>query len=253
MNTDDLGPHKVDTGDGFAIRSRKPEPAINAPGVVLALCAVMIAIHVLLEFVGADLANRIILTLAFLPARYLSASELGGMLLPGGEVTRVTSFVSYALLHGSWAHMLINMVWMLAFGSVAARRLGTGRFLVLSMIAAAVAAAFSLGLSWGTDAVLVGASGAIAGQLAVAVRLIFAHGGTLMTSLRKDLSLVPPEPLLALFTNRSAIIFIAIWLSVDMISAGSGLMTDARIAWEAHLGGFLTGLLLFGFLDPKKI
>ncbi|MGI9513553.1 MAG: rhomboid family intramembrane serine protease [Anderseniella sp.] len=231
---------------------RTPPPAINAPGVVLLLAGTLLVIHAGLQLVGSDTYNRVLLTLAFLPVRFQTLTELGGQLLPGGEIARVTSFFTYALLHGSWMHLVMNMVWMLAFGSVAARRLGTARFIGLSMLAAGVAAAFSLVLNWGTGAILVGASGAIAGQMAVAVRLIFAHGGTLMTSLRKDLSLVPPEPLLRLFTNRSAVIFIGIWLGVDMLSASSGLLSDARIAWEAHLGGFLTGLMVFGWLDPAR-
>lgn len=231
---------------------RTPPPAINAPGVVLLLAGTLLVIHAVLQLVGSDTYNRVVLTLAFLPVRFQTLTELGGQLLPGGEIARVTSFFTYALLHGSWMHLVMNMVWMLAFGSVAARRLGAARFIGLSMLAAGVAAAFSLVLNWGTGAILVGASGAIAGQMAVAVRLIFAHGGTLMTSLRKDLSLVPPEPLFRLFTNRSAVIFIVIWLGVDMLSASSGLLSDARIAWEAHLGGFLTGLLVFGWLDPAR-
>jgi len=238
---------------------RRPAPAINAPGVVIVLAGIMFLIHLGLEFASYDFANRTILTLAFSPARFLSPTELalvwpelGGRSLPGGEIARVTSFFSYAVLHGSWAHLVMNMVWMLAFGSVAARRLGPARFIVLSMLAAGVAAAFSMVLTWGTGAILVGASGAIAGQMAVAVRLIFAHGGTLSSSLRKDLSQVPPEPLRLLFTNKSAVVFIAVWLGVDMLTASSGVLTDARIAWEAHLGGFLTGLLVFGWIDPAK-
>ncbi len=231
---------------------RTPPPAINAPGVVLLLAGTILVIHAGLQLVDSDTHNRIVLTLAFLPARFQTLSELGGQLLPGGEIARITSFFSYALLHGSWTHLVINMVWMLAFGSVAARRLGAARFIGLSMLAAGVAAAFSMVMNWGTGAILVGASGAIAGQMAVAVRLIFAHGGTLMTSLRKDISLVPPESLPRLFTNRSAVIFMAIWFGVDMLSASSGLMGGARIAWEAHLGGFLTGLLVFGWLDPAR-
>lgn len=231
---------------------RTRPPMINAPGVVLLLAGAMLVIHACLQLVGSDTYNRAVLTLAFIPARFQTLTEFGGQLLPGGEIARVTSFFSYALLHGSWTHLVMNMVWMLAFGSVAARRLGAARFIGLSMLAAGVAAAFSMVLNWGTGAILVGASGAIAGQMAVAVRLIFAHGGTLMTSLRKDLSMVPPEPLLRLFTNRSAVVFMAIWFGVDMFTASSGLMGDARIAWEAHLGGFLTGLLVFGWLDPAR-
>ena len=241
----------ADEAEELNIR-RAPPPAINAPGVVLALAGLLLVIHAGLQLAGSDIRDRVVLALAFLPVRFLSLPELGGQLPPGGELARVTSFFTYALVHGSWTHLVINMVWMLAFGSVAARRLGAARFIGLSMLAAGVAAAFSMVLNWGTLAVLVGASGAIAGQMAVAVRLIFAHGGTLMSSLRKDLSLVPPEPLLRLFTNRSAVIFIVIWMGVDMLSASSGLLSGARIAWEAHLGGFLTGLLVFGWLDPAR-
>lgn len=234
-------------------RSRdKQPPVVNAPNVVLLLSAVLLAMHCWLQLVSDEFATRVIMTLAFVPMRFQVMPEFGGQLLPGGEIARVTSFFSYALLHGSWTHLAMNMVWMLAFGSVAARRLGPARFIALSLLAAGVAAAFSLALSWGTGAILVGASGAIAGQMAVAVRLIFAHGGTLSSSLRKDLSLVPPEPLLRLFTNGSAVVFIVIWLGLDMLSASSGLLSDARIAWEAHLGGFLTGLLVFGWLDPAR-
>ncbi len=237
--------------DGSRIRDNPP-PTINAPTIVLLLCAVLLVVHSVMQLVSDNFEHRVILTLAFLPQRFETLPELGGQLLPGGQIARVTSFFSYALLHGSWTHLAMNMVWMLAFGSVAARRLGTARFIGLSLLAAAVAAAFSMALTWGTNAILVGASGAISGQMAVAVRLIFAHGGTLTSSLRKDLSLVPPEPLLRLFTNKSAVIFIVIWLGVDMLSASSGLLTGARIAWEAHLGGFLTGLLVFGWFDPAR-
>ena len=252
MNADEFGAGEVAASDASGIRQPRRQPIINAPSVVMVLCAVLIIVHVALQLASDKLANQIILALAFMPARFLSAPELGGVLLPGGEVTRVTSFVSYALLHGSWMHLFMNVIWMLAFGSVAARRLGASRFMILSMVAAAVAAMFSLVVGWGTDSILVGASGAISGQMAVAVRLIFAHGGTLTTGLRRDLSLVPPEPLAKLFTNPAALTFLAIWLGIDLISASSGLLTDARVAWEAHLGGFLAGLLMFGLVDPKK-
>ena len=242
---------RSDDLDASDVRRARP-PAINAPGVVLLLAGTLLLIHAGLQLVGSDTYNRVLLTLAFLPVRFQTLTEIGGQLLPGGEIARVTSFFTYALLHGSWTHLVMNMVWMLAFGSVAARRLGPARFIGLSMLAAGVAAAFSMVMNWGTGAILVGASGAIAGQMAVAVRLIFAHGGTLMSSLRKDLSLVPPEPLPRLFPNRSAVVFIVVWLGVDMLFASSGLLSGARIAWEAHLGGFLTGLLVFGWLDPAR-
>ena len=68
----------------------------------------------------------------------------------------------------------------------------------------------------------------------------------------RDVSQLPPEPLARLFTNRAAVTFLVIWLTIDILFANSGLMTDGRVAWEAHLGGFLTGLLGFAMFDPLR-
>jgi membrane associated rhomboid family serine protease len=223
-------------------------PMINAPAVVIWLALGFLAMHLLIQYLPTQTANQVIMTLAFIPLRYIE----GGEALPGGQLARVTSFVSYGLLHGDWMHLAMNSFWMLAFGSVAARRLKAVRFVLFSALAAAVAACFSLALSWGESLILVGASGAIAGQMAIAIRLIFAHGDTLRTSMMRDVSQVPPEPLLRLFTNRSAVTFLVVWLSIDILFANSGLLAEGRVAWEAHLGGFLTGLLGFALFDPQR-
>ena len=231
-------------GNGFDADDR-PAPIFNAPSVVVWLAGAFLAVHLVFQAAGDQFANWLLLVLAFIPLRLVE----GGAALPGGELARVTQFVSYAVVHGDWMHLAMNSFWMLAFGSVAARRLGSMRFLLFSALAAAVAAAFSLAVNWGQELVLVGASGAIAGQMAIAVRLIFAHGGSLRTIMQRDVSMAPPEPLLKLFTNRSAVIFLVIWLGLDIFTASSGMLSEARIAWEAHLGGFLTGLLAFPLFD----
>ena len=225
--------------------AHKAAPVFNAPSVVVWLTGAFLAVHLAFQFAGDQFANWLLLLLAFIPLRLVE----GGAALPGGEVARITQFVSYAFVHGDWMHLAMNSFWMLAFGSVAARRLGTVRFLVFSALAAAVAASFSLAFNWGQEMVLVGASGAIAGQMAIAVRLIFAHGGTLRTVMQRDVSQAPPEPLSKLFTNRSAVTFLVIWLGLDILTASTGVLSEGRIAWEAHLGGFLTGLLAFPLFD----
>lgn len=236
-------------GPGYASEpgAAVPEPLFNAPPVVLWLAGTFLVVHLVIQFAGDQLANWLLLALAFIPVRLME----GGEGLPGGEVARVTQFVSYGFVHGDWMHLAMNSFWMLAFGSVAARRLGAVNFLGFSALAAVVAASFSLALNWGQELVLVGASGAIAGQMAIAVRLIFAHGGTLRTIMQRDVSQAPPEPLIRLFSNRSAVIFLVIWLGIDVLTAGSGILTEGRIAWEAHLGGFLTGLLAFPLFDSR--
>ena len=62
----------------------------------------------------------LLLALAFIPARYSGAA----LELPGGYLTAVTSFVTYMVVHAGWVHLVVNLVWMLAFGSAVARRVG---------------------------------------------------------------------------------------------------------------------------------
>ena len=232
---------------------RNNPPMFNAPRVVVALIGVFIAVQVLLQLVSPALNERIFLTLAFIPLRYVPHVAQYGT-IPGGPGAAVWSFVTHALVHGGWLHLGINSVWMLAFGSVLARRLGTWRFLVFSSAAAACGAAVFLLINWGQLAVVVGASGAISGQMAGSVRLIFALPGGLRSIGSSDLGLVRPLTLIETFTNRGALIFLAVWL---VAALGTGWFNvnpggpHQAIAWEAHVGGFIAGLLLFGLLDRR--
>ena len=229
------------------------QPMLNAPAVILGLVVLLVAVHFAQGFMTPDQALDFLLSMAFIPARYMSVAAVGEMSIPGGEGARLWSFLSYAFVHASWSHVLVNCFWMLAFGSVAARRLGGRRFLVLSAIAAVAAALASLALNWGTPAVVVGASGAIAGQMAVAVRLIFSQGRTLREAFGRRLDRVVPDPLPVLLRNPAALTFLAIWLGMDLMVSMSGLAEfGGRIAWEAHAAGFAAGFMSFGFVDPDK-
>ena len=64
---------------------------------------------------------------------------------------------------------------------------------------------------------------------------------------------VPAEPLTAIFTNRRTLAFVLVWFAVNLLFGLTGGViagVDGPIAWEAHIGGFLAGLLLFPLLDP---
>jgi membrane associated rhomboid family serine protease len=89
--------------------------------------------------------------------------------MPGGAGADAWTFVSYALLHGSWIHLGVNIAWMVAFGTPVLRRFGTVRFLVLSLVAAMAAAVLHLATHWGEFIPMIGASGAISGQMGAAV------------------------------------------------------------------------------------
>lgn len=101
--------------------------------------------------------------------------QLVRLLLADGGV-RLWTLLSYGLLHGSWLHLASNGLWLAAFGSPVARRLGPGRFLnllALSTIGGALLHWWSRDL----DVLpLVGASAGISGATAAAIRFVFAPG-----------------------------------------------------------------------------
>nr|WP_306267446.1 rhomboid family intramembrane serine protease [Pararhizobium sp. IMCC3301] len=225
--------------------------AINAPNIIIALIALIIGIHAGLGLLSEQAFFDLFVRFSFIPARY--STDLN---LPGSPYSEWISPVSYALLHGDWVHVLTNSIWMLAFGSALAWRFGTARFLLFSVLCAIAGAGAHFLANPGSVAPTIGASAAISGHMAAVGRFAFSSGGPLTRSpLQRKPSdfMQPAEPISVLLRNRSALIFIGIWFAVNLLfgltGAGFGGQ-DVRIAWEAHLGGFLAGLLLFPLLDP---
>lgn len=233
---------------------QQPEPIFNVPAVIVALLASFVAVHLVRLFSSPATDDWIILRFAFSAARYGTVPALQGQVLPGGNGAMVWTFFSHMFLHGSWPHLLINGLWMLAFGSIVARRLGAIRFLLFSLVTAAFGALGHLLAYWGQFALMIGASGAISGQMAGAVRLMFSLPGGLANLQGGDFTGVRVLSLWQLLRATGALMFIGVWLLINFVVGISGIGTGesiSRIAWEAHLGGFLSGLLLFALFDRR--
>jgi membrane associated rhomboid family serine protease len=234
----------------------KREPLFNVPTVVVVLMVVLALIHgVRTTFLDEDQDIWLLLYLAFIPARYDTSLVLGGV-LPGGIGADVWTFVTYSLLHGSWMHLTVNGVWLLAFGSAVARRFGAMRFLAFFAVTAAAGAAMHLLTQAGSQAPMIGASASISGAMAAAMRFAFQRGGPL-GALRSDDDAafkVPAIPLTGVLSDARVLVFLAVWFGINILfGLGSQSITggDEVVAWQAHIGGFLAGLLLFSWFDPK--
>ncbi len=239
-----------------ADRSAQTTAPINAPWIVVVLIFVFVAVHLLRTSLNEDDLVWFILAFAFTPARYAPPANLLDLAFPGGALGDVWTFVSHMFLHGDWTHLVINCLWMLIFGSVVARRLGPLRFVVFSGLAAAIGAAANLVAYWGSFSVLVGASGAISGQMAASVRLMFAGHGSLAELNRPEVTYLPALTVRQTFANRRAMMFIMVWLGINLVfgAVGIGVSEDIkRIAWEAHAGGFMGGLVLFSWFDRRSM
>jgi membrane associated rhomboid family serine protease len=230
------------------------EPILNVPAVVVALLALLGVVHLLLAFVlSTEDTNYFLLLFAFIPARY-SAAALGGAVLPGGWGADIWTFATYALIHADLSHLIFNAVWLLAFGTPVARRFGTPRFLAFLAIAAAAGAAAHLATHFGEKLVMIGASAAISGAMAAAIRFVFVRGGPLgLFGRHADAYRLPAVPLMVSLRDPRVLAFLLAWFGTNLLfGLGSFVMPGVphAIAWEAHIGGFLVGLLAFAAFDP---
>jgi len=228
------------------------QPVFNLPPVVSALIALMLAIHAgRVFFLDADGDLQIILAFAFIPIRETSPDVFADLVAVGNG-PRVWSFLSYAFLHGDWGHVLINSVWLAAFGSPLARRFGVGRFLLYSAAGAIAGAAIHLAIYPSSPVPVVGASAAISALMAGASRFVFQAAGPMWALGGFDAYRRPAAPLTEIVRDRRVMAFLGGWCGINRIfglTGGAGLANGA-VAWDAHVGGFLAGLLLFRLFDP---
>ncbi len=226
------------------------EPMFNVPRAVVVSAAVMIGVQLVRGLLPDEINITVLLTLAFIPARYSGAAAE----LPGGYITAVTSFVTYMVVHGGWAHLLVNVLWMLAFGTAVARRIGDRGFYEFSILCGIAGVLTHLALHWGAMAPVVGASAAISGQMAGALRFIFFAKPRPGES-RPDFFSGPLASLGTTFSDRRMVAFMLFVLVLNvyfgLTSFGIG-GSEGGVSWEAHIGGFVCGLLIFGFFDKRR-
>lgn len=231
------------------------ERIFNVPGVVLSLLAAFGLVHAVFVFVlSREQTIDVLILFAFVPARY-DWQVLSELSWAHGWGAAIWTFVTYAFIHGNLSHLFFNAIWFLAFGTPVARRLGSQRFLILFLVAAAVGAAVHLAVHFGERLPMVGASAAISGAMAATMRFAFQRGGPLgvLGSRDEDAYRVPAAPLLVTLKDPRVLLFLAVWLGTNLLF-GLGAIAipggNAGVAWEAHIGGFLMGLLGFALFDP---
>jgi membrane associated rhomboid family serine protease len=234
-------------GDDETARASR-QPMFNAPLSVVVLLGVLIAVHLLRQLLSDGQNEWWVLALAFIPARF---SELGAA-LPGGKVAAFTSFVSHQFVHLDAAHLLINSAWLLALGSIIARRVGALRFVALYIVSGIAGALAFWACNPGLALPVIGASGAVSGLMGAVMRFMFAAINQRRgPELRDNPAAIPRASLKEVFQDRRALVMIGALVGMNLLfGLGLGqLISEGGIAWEAHLGGLAAGLLLFGWFD----
>nr|WP_250810637.1 rhomboid family intramembrane serine protease [Neorhizobium tomejilense] len=224
--------------------AERSQPIFNLPRSLVVTLALLAVIYIVQDYVlGEDTRAYMVVNLAFTPLRYV---------YPLGEQGFAWAWtpVTYSLLHGGIEHILFNALWLMAFGAPVVRRIGTLRYVIFWILSAVAAAFFHAALNWGNETLLIGASGVVSALMGAACRFAFperrgydrTHG-----------HLYPRQSIPGSFRNRTVVIFTAMWFAGNLLIAFGVTLFGADmgpIAWDAHIGGFLFGFLLFGFFDP---
>jgi membrane associated rhomboid family serine protease len=174
----------------------------------------------------------------------VSASPADLAVCPAGQREFLQVFTSM-FVHAGWAHIIGNLLFLWIFGDNVEDRMGHGRYLVFYLLCGLAAAALQTYMSLDTLVPSVGASGAIAGVMG-AYLVLYPFGRVRVVIL----------PFFFLPFVIPAVVLIGIWFLMQLI-AGLGEVGTATagsgVAWWAHVGGFVAGLLLIWvFRRPRR-
>ncbi len=227
------------------------EPIFNVPTVIVTAVFVLVSVHVLRAVLPVETEQWLLLALAFIPARYTGYADQ----LPGGDITSFTSFASHMLVHGDLTHLLFNCGWLLAFGGAVALRVGALRTIAFAVCCGLAGALAFLIFNFGLLAPVIGASGAISGLMGGTMRFFFRAmdmGGLHM--LRIAPQNIPLMSLRTALQDQRILVMTGIWIAINLLAlVGIGAPgSSGGIAWEAHVGGYLFGLLCFGWFDVSS-
>jgi membrane associated rhomboid family serine protease len=212
--------------------------AVRPPVLTVAIIAINVAAF-LWQWLVAGMEVSV-LRGGLIPYEALTLRDVGPPDIVPPPLTVFTSM----FLHGSFAHIGGNMLFLWIFGNNVEDALGHVRFLAFYLIAGVAAAAAQTGLGYAAGDLqtpMVGASGAIAGVLA---------GYWVMFPRARILTLIPIFVFIRL-VYLPASFFIGAWFVFQLLGAFLG-GAGGGVAFMAHVGGFVAGLLLVQIWRPRR-
>jgi membrane associated rhomboid family serine protease len=192
----------------------------------------LIAANVLFFLLELNSGDAFIERWAFVPTRFVAN--------PAGEFA--TIFTSM-FMHAGWVHLLGNMLYLWIFGDNVEDRLGHGLFFVFYILCGLGATFAQMAINMGSSTPNLGASGAIAGVLGA--YLVMFPGKRVNVLLGR------------VVTPMSALVVIGFWIVLQIFSQVSAFTASSQtegggVAYMAHIGGFITGIVLTFLLGGSR-
>jgi membrane associated rhomboid family serine protease len=234
-------------------------PTLRTPVVTIGLLVVIAAVWIFVQGAGFDasLLATSVCNLGLVAGEITRSAPIGTS-VPIGEgmacvvdaepINYITPLTSM-FLHGSWAHVLGNGLFLWIFGNNVEDSMGRGRFLAFYLICGLAAAAAQVLADPSSAVPMVGASGAISGVMA-AYLVLFPKARVNMLFFFVVFVRVVALP---------AWVVLVYWFAIQLITAlpalsGAQATVESNVAVMAHIGGFVAGALLVKlFEDPELI
>ncbi len=223
---------------------RDSAPRHRFPAVNITIIVLNVLIFIYQQMLPPEQLYNFIFTYGTVPAELTAG--LAAILKPGfSSAALMAAAVPLAtanFLHGSWLHLIGNMLYLWIFGDNIEGHFGHLKYLLLYLFMGAAGQLFHVFSAPASAIPLVGASGAIAGILGA--YFILYPQSRILTLL--------PLGFFITFVHLPAVVFLGFWFILQLINAsvqGAGMQS---IAWWAHIGGFVIGVIV-GLLGRKEI
>ncbi len=218
-------------------------PSIRKPVVVVAIFVANLLAFLFEQSLPPGALYQFLHVYGAVPARFTDpvwAQQAG--FPPGGWEAGLT----YMFLHGGWLHFLLNMWVLWVFADNVEDALGHVRFLAFYLLSGLAALGLHILFNMDSQMPVVGASGAIAGVMGAYFRLF---------PMARVVALIPII-IIPWIVEVPAMLFLGIWFVIQVMSGltSAGLAEGQSVAWWAHAGGFVFGMILvkrFGPLDCR--
>lgn len=225
---------RIETRDAKMIPLRDTIPSRTVPLVTWSLIAVNALIFLYEVSLPPEELERLIQLFGMVPARY---SHPEWALPLGFPIESYLPFLTSMFLHGGWSHVIGNMWTLWIFGDNVEDRIGRWRFLLFYILTGLAAGVTHWFMDPDSTVPVVGASGAIAGVL----------GAYFVLFPRSQIIAVFPIFFYPFFFELPAVTYLFFWFLSQVVSgtlAGLGPENVGGVAWWAHVGGFIAGIVL---------
>lgn len=216
-------------------------PRVHTPYAVYAIIILNVLVFLLQQSLSHAELMHIMHMFGVVPARFAFPDWAAAAGYPAyGQ----PAFLTHLFLHGSWMHLLVNMWSLWIFADNIEDVMGPLRFIIFYLVCGVAATLTHLLLYASSTIPIVGASGAIAGVMG-AYFLLYPHA--------KVTTLIPIF-IFPLFFDLPAVLYLGIWFSMQVLSGIGSLSAQgdgASIAWWAHAGGFIAGIVLLPLFRRK--